>query len=147
MRILLQILSLCLFVVGPTAAEERRFAYGVVAQTPCVADFEDFLELAFINQPLYDGEFLTVWDLDGDRSISFSDFLLFVPDFGKQICVELSEVASVTGVERVVTGVVSEKSTRIQISFSPEVRSLSGIPGPSTASVFARVISTFETKD
>jgi|GEM_PF-1758188 hypothetical protein len=140
MRTLLRILSVYLFVVSPTAAEERRFAYGVVPQTPCVADFEDFLELAFINNPLYDGEFLTVWDLDDDRTITFSDFLLFASDFGKRICVDLKKVASVTETGQVVTGGVPENATRIHISFSTAVRSLSGIPGPSTVSVFARVI-------
>ena len=66
-------------------AQERRFVYGETARTPCVADFEDFLKLAYTFNPLYDGDFLPVWDLDSDGTISFSDFVLFTPDFGKRI--------------------------------------------------------------
>jgi len=66
-------------------AQERRFVYGETARKSCVADFEDFLELAYTFNPLNDGDFLPVWDLDSDGTISFSDFVLFTPDFGKRI--------------------------------------------------------------
>jgi hypothetical protein len=140
MKVLLLFLSALLLNPGTGEAEERRFAYGVNAQTPCVADFEDFLELAFVFNPLYDGDFLPVWDLDGDGAISFSDFVLFSVDFGKRVCVDLTEVVSVSAIEQIDGEGIPGKNTRIRISLPTEIRDLSGSGGMSGTAVFARVI-------
>ena len=119
-------------------AQERRFIYGETARTPCVADFEDFLELAYRSNPLYDGDFLPVWDLDG--TIAFSDFVLFTPDFGKRICIDLHDLATVSSIEATGVDGVPGKTTRIRMSVPSGIRNLGGTGESNAISVSLRVV-------
>jgi len=61
------------------------------AQTPCVADFEDFLALAVVFNPRYEG-WSPIFDISDDGVINFPDFIAFTQAFNQQICQPLDSL-------------------------------------------------------
>ncbi len=94
------------------------------AQTPCVADFEDFLTLAIPFQPLYDGIFFYVFDINDDGVINFPDFIAFTQAFSQQICQPLDSLVinKQISVQQIFSNQIPKNQTEIIIPVTDTLR-------------------------
>lgn len=93
------------------------------ANTPCVADFEDFLSFSVFFR-FNEFQFYPIFDVNGDDVINLSDFFLFRDHFNKPICIPLDSLAILNriSIEQLKTETFPTKNTRLTLPFLVPIR-------------------------
>lgn len=93
-------------------------------QTPCVADFEDFLSMAIQFRPTYEGPFQPIFDINADGIFNFPDFILFRQRFNQNICLPIDSLAikEQIVIQQAILDGIPQNQTQITIPFSDTLR-------------------------
>lgn len=95
------------------------------AQTPCIADFEDFLTFANqFNQSAAGASFFPLFDINNDGVINFPDFISFAIGYNQRICQPLDSLVinEQISVQQILSDQIPQNQTQINISITDTMR-------------------------